>query len=111
MREDWHKEIKSDLSPKEKQVLKLLAAGLKNNEIGQTMCIATHSVRSHLSSIYSKLGLTNGREYNYGSARVKATLYYVNTYGPTNDEKYRQGFKDGVESVKKRLSAFLLSLR
>jgi LuxR family maltose regulon positive regulatory protein len=36
-------------------VLRLLAAGLSNREIAQTLVIAVSTVKNHLKSIYGKL--------------------------------------------------------
>ena len=45
------------LSPREKDVLKLIAKGLTNRQIGDTLFIAEQTVRNHVSVIYSKLGV------------------------------------------------------
>lgn len=55
------------LTPQELRVLGLVAQGLSNKEIGLTMYIAPSTVKDHVSSILSKLGLNN---------RDMAALYY-----------------------------------
>ena len=50
------------LSPRELQVLRLLASGLANKEIAQTLVIAAGTVKQHLKSIYGKLEVHNRTE-------------------------------------------------
>jgi DNA-binding NarL/FixJ family response regulator len=45
-----------ELSPRELQVLRELAAGNSNKEIGQTLQITEHTVKAHVKSILAKLG-------------------------------------------------------
>ncbi|MCE1252763.1 MAG: LuxR C-terminal-related transcriptional regulator [Anaerolineae bacterium] len=47
------------LSEREREVLKLLAAGLSNQQIAVKMVIALSTVKTHVHSIYQKLGITN----------------------------------------------------
>lgn len=51
-----------DLSPREREVLRLLAAGKTNQEIAATLVIAPVTARNHVSSILAKLQVTNRRE-------------------------------------------------
>jgi two-component system, NarL family, response regulator LiaR len=54
------------LTEREIEVVKLLAQGLSNQEIGEQLIITERTVRSHVSSILSKLHLAN---------RTQAALY------------------------------------
>jgi two-component system, NarL family, response regulator len=45
-----------ELSPRELQVLRRLAAGNSNKEIGQMLQITEHTVKAHVKSILVKLG-------------------------------------------------------
>jgi DNA-binding NarL/FixJ family response regulator len=47
------------LTPREEQVLQMLAQGLANKEIAAELSISDHTVKFHISSIYDKLGVTN----------------------------------------------------
>ncbi len=49
-----------DLTSREKDVLRLVARGLSNKEIGDKLDISPHTVKSHLSNVLEKLHL-NGR--------------------------------------------------
>jgi len=47
------------LSARELEVLGLVAAGLSNREVGRRLHIAESTVKSHLNTIYGKLGVEN----------------------------------------------------
>ncbi|HEV8200702.1 MAG TPA: LuxR C-terminal-related transcriptional regulator [Candidatus Polarisedimenticolia bacterium] len=48
-----------ELSPRERQVLALLAAGLGNKQIGARLRVSPHTVSSHLKNLYAKLKVSN----------------------------------------------------
>ncbi len=50
------------LTDRESEVLGLLAKGLANKQIAVTLGISEHTVKFHVSSIYSKLNVTNRTE-------------------------------------------------
>jgi DNA-binding NarL/FixJ family response regulator len=50
------------LTPREKEVLQLLAQGLPNKQIAQRIGISENTIKYHISSIYSKLGASNRTE-------------------------------------------------
>ena len=50
------------LTERESQVLQLLARGLANKQIAVALRISEHTVKFHVSSIYTKLGVTNRAE-------------------------------------------------
>ena len=47
------------LSPREVEVLRLLAQGLSNAEIAERLVVSSHTVNHHLTSIYTKLNVTS----------------------------------------------------
>lgn len=51
--------VGGNLTPREREVLKLLAAGLSNNEIAERLFLSAGTVRLHVSNILSKLGAAN----------------------------------------------------
>ncbi|HET6823081.1 MAG TPA: response regulator transcription factor, partial [Anaerolineales bacterium] len=50
------------LTDRESEVLGLLAKGLANKQIAVMLGISEHTVKFHVSSIYSKLNVTNRTE-------------------------------------------------
>lgn len=55
-------EILDPLTIRERQVLQLAAEGLANKEIAVQLQISEHTVKFHLSSLYSKLGVSSRTE-------------------------------------------------
>ena len=47
------------LTPREVEVLRLLARGLTNAQIAEALVVSLLTVKAHLRSIYSKLGVTS----------------------------------------------------
>ena len=47
------------LSPREHEVLELLARGMDNHEIGEVLFLSHHTVKNHVSSILAKLQVEN----------------------------------------------------
>jgi DNA-binding NarL/FixJ family response regulator len=56
------------LTPREAEVVQLLADGLSTREISQKLALSEHTIRNYLSAIYDKLGV---------SSRVELALYAV----------------------------------
>ena len=52
----------TDLSERELEVLRLLAEGLRNRELGALMGISTRTVDRHCDNIYAKLGVSSRTE-------------------------------------------------
>jgi ATP/maltotriose-dependent transcriptional regulator MalT len=47
------------MSMREREVLRLIAAGHKNREIADELVVVTGTVKAHINMIYQKLGVTN----------------------------------------------------
>jgi DNA-binding CsgD family transcriptional regulator len=56
-----------DLSPREYELLQLLASGQSNRQAAEALSLSPHTVGDHVKSIYRKLGVSNR-----GEAMVRA---------------------------------------
>ena len=63
----------SRLSPREVEVLGLVAAGRSNRQIGQDLFLSEATVKSHLVHIFGKLGV-GSRTSAVASARASGTI-------------------------------------
>jgi len=63
-----HRRTEEGLTPREQEVLSLLATGCTNKEIAQDLFISEKTVKSHLNSIFRKLKV---------SRRLQAILYAI----------------------------------
>ncbi len=57
-----------DLTPRETEVLKLIAAGLPNKEIAEVLVLSEKTVKNHINNIFSKLHIND---------RSQAILYAI----------------------------------
>jgi DNA-binding NarL/FixJ family response regulator len=70
----------ASLTPRELEVLKLIAEGRSNARIAETLVVTKRAVERHVNSIFLKLGLRSERDV---SRRVKAALVFLT--GETGD--------------------------
>src|SRR5438034_1002201 len=56
-REASVKELSARLSPRETDIVKMVATGMRNKEIASSLAIGEGTVKSHLHAIYEKLGV------------------------------------------------------
>ena len=52
-----HGDPTADLTPSERRVLELIGDGLSNREIGEKLGVAEKTVKNHITSLLSKMGL------------------------------------------------------
>ena len=67
-------DLLGDLTPREREVLELMAEGRSNQGIAERLVITIRSVEKYVSSIFDKLGLPSG---GTESRRVLAVLLYL----------------------------------
>jgi len=65
----------ADLTPRERQVLELMAEGRTNSAIAELLVVTERAVEKHVTNIFAKLGLT---ATNDDHRRVLAVLTYLN---------------------------------
>jgi DNA-binding NarL/FixJ family response regulator len=66
--QQWDAELQERLSARELGVLRLIARGMENAEIAETLGISPRTAKNHVSNILTKLGLPS---------RVEAAIYAV----------------------------------
>ena len=54
--------VSAELTPRETEVLRMLAEGLSNKQIAARLAISEHTVKFHVASVYEKLGATSRTE-------------------------------------------------
>jgi DNA-binding NarL/FixJ family response regulator len=60
------------LTPRQVEVLELIASGATNAEIAAALVIAPKTVDHHVSAVLAKLGVTSRREAGAAAARLGA---------------------------------------
>jgi DNA-binding NarL/FixJ family response regulator len=67
-----------DLTPRERDVLALIAQGASNDAIATSLVLSKGAVEKHVNAIFLKLGLADAQDI---SKRVKAALIYLSDSG------------------------------
>jgi class 3 adenylate cyclase/DNA-binding CsgD family transcriptional regulator len=57
--DEAHPALPAGLTMREVEVLRLIAAGMTNNEIAAALCLSVKTVSRHLSNIFTKIGVTS----------------------------------------------------
>jgi NarL family two-component system response regulator LiaR len=60
--------LMDDLTPREMEVLKLIAGGMSNRDIAETLVLSEKTVKNHINNIFSKLQIND---------RSQAMLYAI----------------------------------
>jgi DNA-binding NarL/FixJ family response regulator len=63
------------LTAREAQILRMLEAGHSNREIAEQLCIAVHTVKNHVHSLLTKLGVSSRTQ----AAAISRTLRHADT--------------------------------
>jgi len=71
---------KALLTPRERDIVRLVAEGMRNQEIGDALSIGKHTVRNHIFRVFDKLGL---------SSRVELVLYALSMENAFVDQSPR----------------------
>lgn len=61
------------LTPRESEVLSLVARGLRNSEVAEKLNLTPHTVAGYIKSVYAKLGISNRAEAARRAARLGLT--------------------------------------
>lgn len=62
----------NELSPREEEVVRYVALGFRNAEIGRQLSISEQTVKTHLNNIFRKLGIRDRVELALHGARLRA---------------------------------------
>jgi DNA-binding NarL/FixJ family response regulator len=73
-----HRDDLDQLSPRELEVLALIAEGRSNRGIGEQLTVELKTVETHVSGVFTKLGLNQDRQEN---RRVLAVLAFFGREG------------------------------
>jgi DNA-binding NarL/FixJ family response regulator len=58
----------NDLSPREKEVIRFIALGFSNRDIGRLLTLSENTIKNHVSHIFAKINCT---------ARSQAAVYAI----------------------------------
>jgi two-component system nitrate/nitrite response regulator NarL len=72
------------LSAREEEIARLVAAGLSNREIAETLSLSRHTVKNYLFRVFEKLAI---------STRIELVLYILSQCKGTESEQNRSPFK------------------
>jgi DNA-binding NarL/FixJ family response regulator len=68
------------LTPREEQVVALVADGLSNREVAQELSLSEHTIKKYLFRIFDKLGISSGVElvlYALSHAATRVKLEWI----------------------------------
>jgi LuxR family maltose regulon positive regulatory protein len=62
--------VRAPISPAELEVLRLLATDLSQRQIGEKLFLSLNTVKTHVTSVYRKLGVSSREEANARAAAL-----------------------------------------
>ena len=94
----------AQLTPRERQILGLMAEGRSNQGIRETLWLSPKTVETHIRSLFNKLGLRDAPEDN---RRVLAVLAYLSSSAEHGDDA--DHVADQSPSPERRLATILFT--
>lgn len=89
----------ASLSPRERQVVTLAAAGLTDAAIAYRLEVSSHTVRTHLTRIFAKLGAANRCPVRRPGHVDCSALLYSPVDGPTKRVCCRATRNEPIETM------------
>lgn len=73
-------DLREFLTPREYEILSLISQGMTNLEITEKLFIAETTLQTHITSIYTKLGIRHFRrkKHSINVQRLRAVLCFLN---------------------------------
>ena len=68
--QDWSSPLTQNLSPRERQIIRYVATGMRNAEVAERLQIDVATVKSHLNRIFHKLGIRDRVELVLHALRI-----------------------------------------
>jgi ATP/maltotriose-dependent transcriptional regulator MalT len=69
------------LTPREMEVLRLIASGTSNRDIAQQLCISTGTLGRHMTNLYAKTGLARQKDERATRGQLVA-IAFASGLGP-----------------------------
>lgn len=86
------------LSPREQDILALLAEGYRNKEIASLLSVSENTIRAHVASLYRKLQVTG---------RVEAALYYYGKGKKTGRQPLAGPSDSGASAIGRTMADYI----
>jgi DNA-binding CsgD family transcriptional regulator len=80
-----------DLTPREREVARLLIRGESNDEIAQALWISRYTVKDHVKAVYTKLGVAS-------RAELSAKVFYQHVTPGLGSQHVRQFDREALAS-------------
>lgn len=97
------------LTPRQKQIALLVAAGSTNVEVATHLVISTHTVKHHLRGVFHRLGVASRRELRRTLAHHDTTNPFARSCGLTRQERDIAGRVSSGASNREVAAALFIS--